>query len=68
MSLPLLVAAGFVEADPEMSPAEICGQLHPDELRRRLGLSPPRRRRWLAFFQAQGIAAVVCHVTWQDSP
>ena len=24
------------------------------------------QRRWLAYFQAHGIAAVVCHVTWQD--
>ncbi|EWH02144.1 VRR-NUC domain-containing protein [Halomonas sp. BC04] len=24
------------------------------------------QRRWLAHFQAQGIPAVVCHVTWQD--
>ncbi|MBA2780942.1 VRR-NUC domain-containing protein [Billgrantia kenyensis] len=24
------------------------------------------QRRWLAFFQAQGIEAVVCHVTWQQ--
>ncbi|MCE8044954.1 VRR-NUC domain-containing protein [Halomonas daqingensis] len=24
------------------------------------------QRRWLAFFQAQGIEAVVCHVTWRQ--
>ena len=24
------------------------------------------QRRWLAFFEAQGIEAVVCHVTWQQ--
>ncbi|MEQ6888426.1 VRR-NUC domain-containing protein [Halomonas sp. CS7] len=26
------------------------------------------QRRWLAFFRAQGMPAVVCHVAWQPSP
>ncbi|MDT8880639.1 VRR-NUC domain-containing protein [Halomonas saccharevitans] len=26
------------------------------------------QRRWLAFFRAQGMPAVVCHVAWQQTP